>query len=106
MALGANARHRFALALILCAIAVFYPAWRASKIHPAEALLRENTMSEDTMKIVMECRQLVKNYQQGEQTLRVLDHIDLGACNAVSVWLLSVHPVREIHAAEFVGWPG
>jgi len=26
---------------------------------------------------VMECRQLVKNYQQGEQTLRVLDHIDL-----------------------------
>ncbi|HSC74932.1 MAG TPA: lipoprotein-releasing ABC transporter ATP-binding protein LolD [Pseudomonadales bacterium] len=28
-------------------------------------------------KVVMECRQLVKNYQQGEQTLRVLDHIDL-----------------------------
>lgn len=26
---------------------------------------------------VMECRQLVKNYQQGEQTLRVLDHVDL-----------------------------
>ncbi len=26
---------------------------------------------------VMECRQLVKNYQQGEQTLCVLDHIDL-----------------------------
>ena len=31
-------------------------------------------MSKET---VMECRQLVKNYQQGEQTLRVLDHINL-----------------------------
>ena len=30
-----------ALALALCAIAVFYPAWRASKIHPAEALRYE-----------------------------------------------------------------
>ena len=27
--------------------------------------------------IVMECRQLVKNYQQGEQILHVLDHVDL-----------------------------
>ncbi|HSC74933.1 MAG TPA: lipoprotein-releasing ABC transporter permease subunit [Pseudomonadales bacterium] len=30
-----------AMALGLCVIAVFYPAWRASKIHPAEALRYE-----------------------------------------------------------------
>jgi lipoprotein-releasing system ATP-binding protein len=34
-------------------------------------------MNNTETKTVMECRQLVKNYQQGEQTLRVLDHIDL-----------------------------
>jgi lipoprotein-releasing system ATP-binding protein len=34
-------------------------------------------MNKTEIETVMECRQLVKNYQQGEQTLRVLDHIDL-----------------------------
>lgn len=36
-----------------------------------------NSQSMNKTETVMECRQLVKNYQQGEQTLRVLDHVDL-----------------------------